>query len=627
MDKHTALQALSLDDNVSAEDIEQAYQEKRALIDHRIANSSNAQNQATLIALSMSMKKAKDVLLATQVEPELEQTDAVNADKPPKAEDELDIDVSADIQQFMKSQGRADRRRHFFWLFFVIIPLVIGVAWYTGVLQNVWEQYRPMSEQEKAAYASAINLQADIEQRKESLTAARIILQQQVQKAEEEQTEELPILQETLLLGDKSVFNSPKQQALQQQQTIAQEQFEKHEYVEAERAYRKVQTGYQELEQTYEEVKIVPVRRAATQSAQKEWRSLQEEYSLKAPQQAEEAEKSWQQAEQKKEQEAYRESTEDYDDAKEKYLAAQIAVADEVARLKARMLASREARLKKWRKKLSWLRSITPTMVKIPAGSFTMGDAKGDKDAQPEHTVKLPAFKLSRYEIPVRRFEQFTKQTGYKTQAEHNTDGLGCAVYNADGSWGWEQGYHWKNVGFTQTPLDPAVCITWNDASAYIQWLNKMWEGKRTFRLVSEAEWEYAARAGGRSKYPMGSSLGNNKTVCDGCGSIWDVKRTAPIDSFALNKFKLHAMPGNVWEWTMDCWHDGYQGAPSNGSAWVKGGSCQRRVLRGGSWFNKPQYLESAYRGSNKLHYRGNNLGFRVAETLKAGAKDYDIEE
>ena len=168
------------------------------------------------------------------------------------------------------------------------------------------------------------------------------------------------------------------------------------------------------------------------------------------------------------------------------------------------------------------------------------------------------------------------------------------------------------------------MCVSWNDAQAYVDWLSKEWK-ERHFTLVSESEWEYAARATGTSKYPMGDSLGSNKTVCDGCGSAWDVKRTAPAGSFALNKFKLHSMPGNVWEWTQDCWHDNYHGAPTTNSAWLVEGDCGRRVLRGGSWFNKQQYLQSAYRGSNKVNYRGNNLGFRISESNPQPVPEADL--
>jgi formylglycine-generating enzyme required for sulfatase activity len=264
-------------------------------------------------------------------------------------------------------------------------------------------------------------------------------------------------------------------------------------------------------------------------------------------------------------------------------------------------------------------------MVDIVGGSFLMGDANGDEDAQPVHKVELAAFRLSENEITKMRFQQFVKYSDYVSEAEKNSDGLGCAVYNSDGSWGWRQGFNWKKTGFLQSDRDPVVCVSWNDAQAYVDWLSKEWKERR-FKLVAESEWEYAARATGTSQYPMGETLGNNKTVCDGCGSIWDVKRTAPAGSFALNKFKLHAMPGNVWEWTRDCWHDNYTGAPKTNAAWDTGDECGRRVLRGGSWFNKQQYLQSAYRGSNKINYRGNNVGFRIAENDLKPVPEPDVK-
>ena len=208
-----------------------------------------------------------------------------------------------------------------------------------------------------------------------------------------------------MALADKSVFDSPKRKALEEKEQQAQRLLEKREYFEAEKTYRDVQLGLTELQDTYEVVQVVPVRRANSRKAQSEWRALQEEYSLKAPEEAVEAENLWAGAEEKKEQEIYDESIDDYDEAKEKFLAAQIAVADEVARLKARLAASREARAKARAKRLAWLKTVTPKMVDVPAGSYTMGNDKGDDDAKPAHKVTISGFKLSENEITKMRFQ------------------------------------------------------------------------------------------------------------------------------------------------------------------------------------------------------------------------------
>ena len=619
MDKITALKALSLEDGADANAIEQAYQSKVSILDKRIEGADNEGIRTTFTDLRQRMDEARETLLDIQPQA-MPLAEAGQMDVP------VD-DEPHDIHSFIKAQEQQARRHRSYWFALLLIPLFIGVGWYTGFFADMWEQYRPLTTEEQVALDATKAMQENVVERKEGLHAARIILGNKIAQAEEEQSPELPILQETLALADKSVFSSSKRKALEEREKEAQQQLEQRKYFEAEKSYRDVQIGYEELEKTYEMVQVVPVRRAQASLVQQEWRLLKDEYSLDSPEEAVQAEAAWLTAEQKKEQEVYDESIDDYEEAKAKFLAAQIAMADEVAKRKARLAAAREARLKRWKQRLAWLRTITPKMVEIPGGNFTMGSAKGDEDAQPKHKVDISSFKLSRYEIPKQRYQQFVKESAYVTEAEKNNDGLGCAVYNADGSWGWRQGHHWQKVGFDQSDLDPVVCLSWNDAQAYVDWLNKEWDGKRKFKLVSEAEWEYAARAKGTSLFPMGDTLGKNRTVCDGCGSVWDVKRTAPADSFVLNAFGLHAMPGNVWEWTMDCWHDNYQGAPVKGEAWLDGGECDRRVLRGGSWFNKPKYLHSAYRGSNKVNYRGNNLGFRVAETLIPGEKDYDKEE
>ena len=141
----------------------------------------------------------------------------------------------------------------------------------------------------------------------------------------------------------------------------------------------------------------------------------------------------------------------------------------------------------------------------------------------------------------------------------------------------------------------PVINVSWEDAQGYVAWLSHMTGVK--YRLLSEAEWEYAARAGTTSAYSWGDKIGQNKANCDGCGSQWDDSQTAPVGSFPANEWGLHDMHGNVWEWVEDCYEYSYSaGQPTDGSAFTKG-SCSYRVLRGGSWVNFPGGLRSADRG------------------------------
>jgi formylglycine-generating enzyme required for sulfatase activity len=161
------------------------------------------------------------------------------------------------------------------------------------------------------------------------------------------------------------------------------------------------------------------------------------------------------------------------------------------------------------------------------------------------------------------------------------------------------------------------INVNWDDAQHFVAWLWRI-TGK-PYRLLSEAEWEYAARAGSTTAYYWGDAIGKGNANCIACGSRWDNRQTAPVGSFTANPFGLHEMHGNVWEWVEDCWHDGYTGAPSDGSAWISGDS-EYRVLRGGSWFNIPQGLRSAYRYKYSSANRFHLIGLRVGRTLSIGA-------
>jgi formylglycine-generating enzyme required for sulfatase activity len=231
---------------------------------------------------------------------------------------------------------------------------------------------------------------------------------------------------------------------------------------------------------------------------------------------------------------------------------------------------------------------IQPTMVEIPAGSFRMGDLSGGglSDERPVREVVFARpFALGRYPVTFEEYDRFAQATGRDLPSDQ----------------GWGRGRR------------PVINVSWDDAMAYCQWLSA--QTGQTYRLPSEAEWEYACRAGTTTEYSWGDDIGCNHTNCLNSGSQCSGKRTAPVGSFEHNPWGLYDMHGNVWEWCADCWNNSYRGAPSDGSAWTNG-KCERRVLRGGSWSNIVQSVRAAYRFNHTTSFRYNGYGFRVAKDL-----------
>ncbi len=179
--------------------------------------------------------------------------------------------------------------------------------------------------------------------------------------------------------------------------------------------------------------------------------------------------------------------------------------------------------------------------------------------------------------------------------------GGGCTGNRSPGDNGWGKGKR------------PVINVSWDDAQDYVKWLSR--KSGQKYRLLTEAEWEYAAQASTQTHYYWGNDLGKNQANCAGCDSEWDNKQTAPVGSFPANAFGLHDMAGNVWQWTEDCWNENYGNGPSDGSAWTSG-DCGRRVVRGGSWNSAPWYLRAAARGRNNSGSQDEAVGFRVARTL-----------
>ena len=265
--------------------------------------------------------------------------------------------------------------------------------------------------------------------------------------------------------------------------------------------------------------------------------------------------------------------------------------------------------------------SFEPEMVEIPAGSFRMGDISGTgfKNQKPVHQVTIKSFQMSKYEVTKAEFSAFIKATGYRTDAEKGTAGNEGCLVNSNGVWEWQSGTSWQDHTFKQGDNEPAVCISWSDAKAYIKWLKD--ESGKNYRLPTESEWEYAARAGSETHFTWGNEPSHEHANYgkDECCGGWAEGRdrwvnTSPSGSFAANAFGLHDMHGNVWEWTEDCWNRKYKGAPTDGAAW-NSGDCGRHVLRGGSWDDKPRAIRSAHRFWEHTNDRGNYIGFRLVLT------------
>jgi formylglycine-generating enzyme required for sulfatase activity len=236
--------------------------------------------------------------------------------------------------------------------------------------------------------------------------------------------------------------------------------------------------------------------------------------------------------------------------------------------------------------------SAAPQMIVVPRGRFLMGSpaGQGDDDARPQHEVTIAKpFAVAKFALTFDEWDACAAEGGCRRDVSDS---------------GWGRGRR------------PVINVSWDDAQVYIKWLSGI-TGK-PYRLLSEAEYEYAARAKSQTAYPWGDGIKLNGELmanCDGCGSQWDGEQTAPVGSFPANAFGLYDMVGNVWERTEDCWNPRYEGAPPDGSPW-KTGDCRLHVVRGGSWVDISAHLGSARRLKATANHRVNTLGFRVALTL-----------
>ena len=259
-----------------------------------------------------------------------------------------------------------------------------------------------------------------------------------------------------------------------------------------------------------------------------------------------------------------------------------------------------------------------PEMVVVPAGSYLMGSPAsevGRYDTEvPVHWVTIgQSFAVGVYEVTRGQYARFVAATGHGTRNY-------CRVWNEEAAkWENRSGQDWRNPGYEQSAEHPVVCVSWEDAQAYVRWLSE--ETGEAYRLLSEAEWEYVARAGTTTPFHFGTTISTEQANYDGNYTYGSGRKgeyrqkTVAVGRFPANAYGLHDMHGNVWEWVADCWHKSYEGAPDNGGAWASG-ECSRRVLRGGSWYDSPGHLRSARRHRIPAGSRNHVSGFRLARTL-----------
>ncbi|MFN6952981.1 MAG: SUMF1/EgtB/PvdO family nonheme iron enzyme [Albidovulum sp.] len=268
-----------------------------------------------------------------------------------------------------------------------------------------------------------------------------------------------------------------------------------------------------------------------------------------------------------------------------------------------------------------------PEMVALPTGSFSMGSPVSeegrDTNEGPMRTVTIGTqIAVMKYEVTVAEFRRFVEATGYALDRDCYAD------LDGDGAWAQTPEADWLNTGFTQQGAQPVVCVSRDDAKAYAAWLSQ--ESGKPYRLLSEAEWEFAARAGTRTAFSFGEDGGQGCDYMNGADLTakqrfrgWTTMRcadgyvyTSPVGSFRPNGFGLSDMHGNVWEWVEDCYEDSYlAGQRSDGLAYATS-SCTHGVGRGGSWDGGADFLRSAIRTRLPIHSRSNGLGFRLARVV-----------
>lgn len=248
-----------------------------------------------------------------------------------------------------------------------------------------------------------------------------------------------------------------------------------------------------------------------------------------------------------------------------------------------------------------WDGPEAPQLVLVPPGEITVGPKPGTKglrgNEEPRKRVRFAKpLLVAKYPVTVGEFERFLAQTGYKAPNQ-------CWTYeDEDGH--IRDGRGWRNPGFAVLPGQPVLCVTMAEVKAYIAWLAKT--TGHTYRLLTEAEYEYVNRAGTTGDFWWGDEVGNNHANCDGCGSLWDNRRTSPVGSFPANPFGLFDTTGDTWVWTSDCFVDAKTPLLANGG-------CTEHVIRGGAWHGTPPGSRAFSRFHHTPDTHSATLGFRLA--------------
>lgn len=244
--------------------------------------------------------------------------------------------------------------------------------------------------------------------------------------------------------------------------------------------------------------------------------------------------------------------------------------------------------------------SLESEIVVVPGGSFMMGASSNvdDKtsDALPRHEVHLPAFAVAKYPVTRQQFSAFIKDSGYHFKGACD----------------------WRKPGYPQAPDHPVMCMDWHDADEFVSWLSK--KTGHSYRLLSEAEYEYAERAGTDAQYSWGddfsqhcpyANLDSKGTACKNAFPF-----SSPVGSLKPNRFGLYDMSGNAWSWVADCYHPSYDGAPTDGSPWISG-KCSSRILRGGAWGSTADIARVEFRNAIPAYWGMPYFGFRIARSLQ----------
>ena len=229
-----------------------------------------------------------------------------------------------------------------------------------------------------------------------------------------------------------------------------------------------------------------------------------------------------------------------------------------------------------------------PDLIALRGGAYVKGDSQGngDVDEKPLITNKPKAFAIAIYETTFEEYDRFCDDT-----RRNKPD---------DSDWGRGQ--------------RPVINVSWEDAVAYTKWLSR--KTRQNYRLPSDSEWEYAARAGSKTRYWWGNEVDKAKANCEGCGSLWDGEKTAYVGKFLPNNFGLHDTAGNVFEWVADCLQSSFAEAPIDGAPMDKPG-CGKRIIRGGAWSFPAKEIRSANRWRDFPSRKSDDTGFRVVRELK----------